>query len=279
MKKKKKDYDDKKFSMLLFILGILLLVLERVANKGEIIFNLFMFIGMLGFVFAFIAGIFYFNYADKKNFLNPKKNQRHKFFGFFWESKNLQQITQGFLMSWVFIKKSKNYILFVVVLLLIFGFIGYVFQPPALVEMLKKVIQDLLDKASDLNFVEMFWFIFKNNASVAVMSIVFGIVFAIFPVLTIISNGYMLGFVSSKAIESGGIFAIWKLFPHGIFELPAIIISLAFGIKLGLFWLSKNHKKALAFNIKDSARVFFFIILPLLLIAAVIETSLIFFLG
>ncbi|MFA5992591.1 MAG: stage II sporulation protein M [Candidatus Pacearchaeota archaeon] len=249
--RKKKEYDDARFSVLLVVFGILLLILESLANKGEIVFNLFMFVGMLGFVFVLIGGFIYFNSTGKRNFTK----------------------------SWDFIKKSRNYILFVVILLLIFGFIGFVFQPPALVEMLKKIIQELLDKANNLNFIEMFWFIFRNNVGVAVMSIVFGIVFAIFPILTIISNGYMLGFVANKAIESGGIFVIWKLFPHGIFELPAIIISLAFGIKLGLFLFSKNPKKSLVSHLMNAARVFFFIIVPLLLIAALIETSLIFLLG
>jgi len=37
----------------------------------------------------------------------------------------------------------------------------------------------------------------------------------------------------SVGIEGYGI--LWRLVPHGIFELPAVFISLGLGIKLGTF--------------------------------------------
>ena len=62
-----------------------------------------------------------------------------------------------------------------------------------------------------------------------------------------------------------GIFILWRLLPHGIFEIPAILISTSLGIRLGTDF--KNFKK----NLKSAIRVFLLIIVPLLVIAGIIE--------
>jgi stage II sporulation protein M len=67
-----------------------------------------------------------------------------------------------------------------------------------------------------------------------------------------------------------------KLLPHGIFELPAIILALAFGLRTGMFIFSKKPELEFRYRIKNALRVFVFVIVPLLVIAAIIETSLIF---
>ena len=60
-------------------------------------------------------------------------------------------------------------------------------------------------------------------------------------------------------------------FPYGIFEIPAIILSISFGIKLGMSVFNKNPIKKLKENFIKSAKIFLLIIAPLLLIAAFIE--------
>jgi stage II sporulation protein M len=59
--------------------------------------------------------------------------------------------------------------------------------------------------------------------------------FAITPLVVLVVNGYVLGFVANKSVGSQGILVLWRLMPHGIFEIPAIIISIAVGIRLGMF--------------------------------------------
>ena len=104
-------------------------------------------------------------------------------------------------------------------------------------------------------------------------------IFGIFPFFIAIYNGYVLGYVLKLVVGKIGFLEIWKLFPHGIFELPAVFISLGLGIKLGASLFAKNSDKEFLRRLKNSARVFFFIVLPLLVIAAVIEGSLIKILG
>ena len=117
--------------------------------------------------------------------------------------------------------------------------------------------------------IDLFVFITSNNIQVSFFSMILGILFGIIPTLTLIVNGYVLGFVINKSIASEGIFIIWRLFPHGIFELPAVLISISLGIKLGTDL--KNFRK----NIKSSLITFILVVVPLLVIAGIIESLLV----
>jgi len=91
-----------------------------------------------------------------------------------------------------------------------------------------------------------------------------------------IGNGYVVGFVLSKSVLDSGFSVIFNLFPHGIFELPAVFISLGMGLKLGFTFFQNNWKKKILKNLLNSLRVFVLIVFPLLIIAAIIESILIF---
>ena len=106
---------------------------------------------------------------------------------------------------------------------------------------------------------------------------VFGIVLGIFSIITVIINGYLLGFVSARVVYAEGITSLWRLLPHGIFELPAVLISMGLGLKIGTFIFQKKKIKSLKEFFLSSFKTFLFVILPLLVIAALIETTLIFF--
>ena len=64
------------------------------------------------------------------------------------------------------------------------------------------------------------------------------------------------------------------LVPHGIFELPAILFSIGIGFKIGIDLFSRK-KGNLKYNLREALRFFIYIILPLLIIAAIIEGALI----
>ena len=77
------------------------------------------------------------------------------------------------------------------------------------------------------------------------------------------------------ASDKIGINVLFRLVPHGIFELPSFIISLGLGLRLGLYLFLKKRGETFSGNLENVLRVFIFVILPLLLIAAFIETMLI----
>ena len=97
---------------------------------------------------------------------------------------------------------------------------------------------------------------------------------SIFPFLIAVSNGYLIGFVSREVAMIEGISVLWRLIPHGIFELPAVIFSIGIGLKIGSDLLDhqKNKKERLRINYVEGLRVFIFVVIPLLLLAGIIES-------
>jgi len=192
-------------------------------------------------------------------------------------NKNKDFFADQYSRSWDYLKLSKNYIYAIFIIFLIFLLIGlFVPAPEAISEQILTYIQEIIKNSENLSFFGLMQFIFWNNLKVSFYGMLFGIVFGILPVVTSISNGYLLGFVSMFKIQSDGVLSLWRLFPHGIFELPAIFISLGLGLKLGAY-LFRRGKKSFKEDLVESLRVFIFIVVPLLLVASIIEGLLIFF--
>ena len=192
--------------------------------------------------------------------------------------KNLSFIKENYLLSVNFIKESKVFIYFIMGIFFLFTMIGFFVPTPEIIsDQILKFIEELVRKTQDLSQFEFIRFIFFNNIQSAFFGMIFGVLLGLFPVISAIANGYVLGFVASFSVNIEGISVLWRLFPHGIFELPAIFISLGLGLKIMTFIFEKNKLKTLKIYIKNSLRTFLFIVIPLLIIAAVIEGSLIFF--
>lgn len=182
--------------------------------------------------------------------------------------------------SWNFVKESRNFIYSVISVFFIFSLIGFFIPAPAMISgQILKFIEELLLKTQNMGNFELIKFIFFNNIQSSFFGMIFGAFLGIFPFMAIVANGYVLGFVASLAVNSEGVFVLWRLFPHGIFELPAIFISLGLGLKIGTFIFKKKKFESLKEYSLNSLRVFLFIVLPLLIIAAIIEGSLIYFVG
>ena len=174
-----------------------------------------------------------------------------------------------------YLKELRYYFLIIAILFVLAGIFSFIY-PVFFKQYIFNLIQELGNKTSGMNFFELFIFIFKNNLLTSFMGVILGI-FTIFPLIIALFNGYVLGFVSSFAVKSSGGLILLKLLPHGIFELPALILSLGLGLRLGMFILAKNKKKDLLYNLKNSFWIFVYFIIPLLIIAALIESLGIFF--
>lgn len=175
-----------------------------------------------------------------------------------------------------FIKDSRKYIFTITIIFLIFAVIGYFVSLPAEIEsILKEKLKEIMLLFEGLNLPQTIWMIFSNNINVSFISIVLGVLFGIFPIVISLSNGFIIGYVMQRAVSLEGILTLWKLFPHGIFEIPAIIISLGIGLRLGTTLIFRNKK--LKKESIDAIFVFLLIVTPLLICAAVIEGCLLFF--
>jgi stage II sporulation protein M len=174
-----------------------------------------------------------------------------------------------------YILESKNYIILAGLLFVSGSLLGLVFASE--LGFMDETLKKLIEETENMNVFQLVFFIFQNNLTVAFLMILLGLFLGIFPIVNILANGAVLGFVFSKVENVNLVKAIFSLLPHGIFELPAIFISTGLGIKLGMFLFAKKRKEEFTKRFYGAMKVFFSIILPLLILAAIIEGLLIFF--
>lgn len=118
--------------------------------------------------------------------------------------------------------------------------------------------------------------IFGKNALALLLSFALSPVLCLVPILALIANGFFLGFISAIMIEEESLgFVLAGLLPHGIFELPALILgqaaALSFGVMVILALVKKEGRGLLLPDLKKNLR-YLMLALILLLPAAIIET-------
>jgi len=179
-----------------------------------------------------------------------------------------------------YLKDSRNFIYLSIILFLAGTILGFAF-PELFSFYFDDVIRELVEKTANMGVEDLIFFIFQNNILSVFMAFIFGVFLGIFPIFNIVVNGTLLGYVMSRVVAAEGAFSVWRIVPHGIFELPAIFISVGLGVKLGLFWFSKKGRRAEEFRERfwGGLKVFATIVIPLLIIAAVVEGILIGFSG
>lgn len=185
-------------------------------------------------------------------------------------------ISDQYKLAFKFLKDIKWFVVFsfgLFMFLFIFGFAYPYFFSDEILKYLKEVISS----TEGMSTAQLVIFIFLNNLKASFFAFALGITFAVMPLALIVVNGYVLGFVSRLVASQEGITILWRLLPHGIFELPAIIFSVGIGTKIGfdLLNLKKGVRKTLLNNYAEGLRFFVLVVIPFLIIAAIIEGILI----
>ena len=116
-----------------------------------------------------------------------------------------------------------------------------------------------------------FLFILARNSLVSFMVLVVGIfTYSIWPVLVLIFNGALSGFFvkMQSLLFNRFSFEIWifGLLPHGVLELGALFLA------AGASFYFRRLRKTGLFNWAGVMRTYLVIVLPLLVVAALIET-------
>ena len=164
--------------------------------------------------------------------------------------------------------RNKNYILATSILFSASIIFGLLF-PSFLKDFQDEIIKAILAQVEGKSFFEVTFFIIQNNLRTSFFGFLLGITFL--PVFAIMINGFFIGTTLRLAVEKYSPLIIWRLLPHGIFELPAIILSFSYGLKIGMAWFHKDKIKNFKNNYREAFAVFIFIILPLIIIAGIIE--------
>ncbi len=146
---------------------------------------------------------------------------------------------------------------------------------PSMAEALRESFSSRFESIMTMNPLFIMITIFLNNAFVSLLFLVLGLALGVLPVLFIAFNGYLVGVISYLvAQERGLLFILLALLPHGILELPMVFLAAAIGLRLGhqvfsAFIGKPTHIKR---EFREGLMFYFRWILPILLVAAIIET-------
>ncbi|MCS7121306.1 MAG: stage II sporulation protein M [Archaeoglobaceae archaeon] len=146
-------------------------------------------------------------------------------------------------------------------------FVGYLTNG----ETIKPILEEFT-KITKLDPLTLAVIIFANNSFKSFLALILGSFFGIFPITFVITNGYILGAVIALKKDIGLSKILLAILPHGIIEIPAVLIASSYGVFLGYrFFLRIFRKQAFKPHLVRALKVYFKIVLPMLLVAALIE--------
>jgi len=169
--------------------------------------------------------------------------------------------------------------LIIAISLFVVGFVSGLNAPASMVNLLSEEItalDELADFLAPLPQFVVFVIIFLKNTSTLLLSFILSPILCLLPILALTLNSWLLASVSVIiAQEESFWFVLAGLLPHGIFELPALIIgeaaALSFGTAAMLALFKKESRNLLLPNLKQNLG-YLLIAFALLLPAAIIET-------
>lgn len=138
--------------------------------------------------------------------------------------------------------------------------------------------KDIIDESGQLSAIGLFF----NNFIASGMAVAAGVVPFIFvPLAALALNASIVGLISAimGAMGMGGFFElVVSIAPHGVFEIPALLISTAMGVTLCLDITARilRKKRDMPFGtlLAELVRIFVLMVVPLLAAAAVLEAYL-----
>ncbi len=156
-------------------------------------------------------------------------------------------------------------------------FAGYSLGDRVSIQSFEGVLSNIPDPTESSSF-EMFTAILYNNVVASFLFVITGVFAGIPPLIFMAFNGFFIGFISWNAAQAQGIlFVLATILPHGVIEIPSILLSASMGIGLGYQLIHKLMRRdGLQKYVTETLTVFVKRIIPLLVFAAGIETALIY---
>ncbi len=93
--------------------------------------------------------------------------------------------------------------------------------------------------------------IMANNIRIAVFSFILGVLFSYFTLVILFTNGYMLGYISALYLHTAvalakpelGWYFVAGVGPHGVLEIPAILLGATAGVAIGASWIFPGRRR------------------------------------
>ncbi|WP_292465430.1 stage II sporulation protein M [Methanolobus sp.] len=162
----------------------------------------------------------------------------------------------------------------VFVLSIAVGYITYGIYPEYAMQSISG-LEELVEMLEGLSPLEIMLLIFINNTIAMFIAILFGTVLGIVPLLVLVLNGFIIGtIVRLLLVENGLAFIVSGLVPHGIIEIPLLLLSTSIGMRIGyeVLLALAGKPSGIKNEFIKGMKFFFYWMVPLIFIAALIET-------
>ena len=176
-----------------------------------------------------------------------------------------------------YVYKIRYFVYAIVVLMLLSFLIGAIFavtMPDETTKIVSLISSQMGDIQSDSAFSQMIS-LFVHNGVICLVMVLLGLALGLVPILIAFDNGLVIGLIGTFAAGNKGLlFTLAAILPHGVIELPMMMLSAAIGLRLGysvLMTLFRQQANVLQ-ELKDGLLIFAVWVMPLLLIAAFVES-------
>lgn len=153
----------------------------------------------------------------------------------------------------------------------------WLFQTPVGAKGSENIIRQFVDILGPLGLLtapQLMLIIFLNNSIKALLVIVLGYTLGIPPFIFLVVNGLLVGVVlGATSAVAGPWAAVPGLVPHGIIEVPALLLASALGFRVALAVIRRilGRPAQPGRELKIGLAIYAKVILPALLVASAIE--------
>jgi stage II sporulation protein M len=153
------------------------------------------------------------------------------------------------------------------------GWVGSAQNPAMGQDLMKLFEKEIAGQIDGQNSYEMCLKLFANNLEACIFLFLGGASFGILTIFIMSLNGIVIGAIMEIVHKDhSALFVAAALLPHGIFEIPAFIISGALGILLAQSLIAEWYGgEDAAVDARKFSRLFILYVLPLVFVAACVE--------
>lgn len=177
----------------------------------------------------------------------------------------------------MYLLRLKNPIILLTASFLVSGILGYAYAAlyPETGTLIMEQFQGEFGWIIHLEPLYIMLLIFLNNAIKTFLALILGLAFGLVPSLFIMVNGFMIGVMIYVVQQTKGtLFFLAAIVPHGVFEIPALIVSCAIGLHLGMqsYFALRGRNVDIKHEFRNAMYFYLRRVLPVLFVAASVET-------
>lgn len=153
------------------------------------------------------------------------------------------------------------------------GWVGSEQNPSLGQELIKIFEKEVAGQIDDTDHFDMCLKIFFNNLQACILLFLGGASFGVLTIIIMSLNGIVIGAIMEiVSKDHSALFVAAAILPHGIFEIPAFILSGALGLLLAQSLIAEwNNGNDTAGDARRFGHLFVLYVIPLIALAAFVE--------